>query len=294
MTRSWSWRRARRISLVLLGVYLLVVSCASPADHLILFPSTRPIDAGPAVQRDVDCNGLKIDVWTAQSPAVSKYTAPAGFVLEFTGNATRAEQIAQYVADRWKHQSIEAWVMNYPGYGQSEGGAKLKLIAPAALATYDALAKIADGRPIFLEANSLGTAAALCVAARRPIAGLVLQNPPPLQRLLVQHDGWWNLWLVAGPVALQIPSDLNSLTNGPKCRAPAVFLTADHDTLVPPYYHRLVIDAYAGPKRVITMTGKTHWDSVTGDDASRLDADIAWLWSRQASGNPLGTPTASR
>jgi hypothetical protein len=40
------------------------------------------------------------------------------------------------------------------------------------------------------------------VAANRPCAGLVLTNPPPLRNMILQRFGWWNLWLLATPVAL--------------------------------------------------------------------------------------------
>ena len=71
------------------------------ADRLILWPSTRAMDAGPARQRTVELNGKRIQVWTARSPALGDGNEPQGYVLEFCGNATRAEQIAQFVADRW-------------------------------------------------------------------------------------------------------------------------------------------------------------------------------------------------
>ena len=87
-------------------------------------------------------------------------------------------------------------------------------------------ARRAQGKRIFVTGRSLGTAAALYVAAHRPVAGLVLQNPPPLQSLILRRHGWWNLWLLAGPIAMQVPADLNSLRNAPKVTAPAVFVLA--------------------------------------------------------------------
>ena len=60
--------------------------------------------------------------------------------------------------------------------------------------------------------------------------------------------------------------------------APAVFLTGDADALVPPKYQQLVIDACAGPKRVIRMPGTTHWQPVTGQAESQLAREIDRLW----------------
>jgi pimeloyl-ACP methyl ester carboxylesterase len=275
-------RRRRRLLLrtilVVIPVYALVMTFGGCASRLLLHPSRHSIDAGGAVRRSVAHDGRQIEIWTARSPALREGRQPQAYVLEFCGNATRAEEIAQFVADRWKKHRVEVWVMNYPGFGGSDGPAELKAIVPSSMATYDALAAVACGRPIFIEANSMGTVPALHVAARRAVAGLVLQNPPPLRRLVLERYGWWNLWLVAGPIALQIPADLDSIDGARRASAPAVFLTGDADALVPPKYQQLVIEAYAGPKRVIRMPGTTHWQPVTGQAESQLAREIDRLW----------------
>ena len=124
--------------------------------------------------------------------------------------------------------------------------------------------------------NSLGTTAALYVATQRPTAGLVLQNPPAIRSLIMSRFGWWNLWLLAGPVALQVPKELDSPTNAAKVTAPAIFVLASDDTFVVPENQIKVVNAYAGPKRVIHMTGG-HNDGVSGQAMSELTAGFDWL-----------------
>jgi len=121
---------------------------------------------------------------------------------------------------------------------------------------------------------SLGTAAALYVAANRPCGGLVLANPPPLQNLILREFGWWNLWLLAGPVAIGVPSELNSLKNAPHCMAPAIFISSERDEVVPPKYHRKVIDAYGGPKQVIVLHGAGHNDPPEEEEERRIDSAV--------------------
>jgi len=79
------------------------------------------------------------------------------------------------------------------------------------VALYDRVAPIAGSRPIFVEGASFGTAVALSVAARRPVAGVILKNPTPLRELILGAYGWWNLWLLASPVAARIPADLDAV-----------------------------------------------------------------------------------
>src|SRR5262249_13184689 len=150
-----------------------------------------PIDAKGAEQFFFKHDSQSIEVFRARSPGVIQAGQPQAFMLEFCGNATRAESIAKYVADRWGDHAVETWVMNYPGYGQSTGSAAMGSIPGAALAVYDELVHRASGKPIFVSGNSLGTATALYVATMRPVAGMILQDPPPLQSMILQKEGWW-------------------------------------------------------------------------------------------------------
>ena len=272
--------RRRGVLVVLIGSYTLLMLFGGCANKLILFPSRQPIDAGTARRELISLGGdRKVEVWVDRSPGAAAQGAPAAYVVEFTGNATRAEQTASNAAWRWGERPVEAWTMNYPGYGGSTGSADLGAIPPAALAVYDHVAKVANGKPIFLVGNSLGTTAALYVATQRPTAGLVLQNPPAIRSLIMSRFGWWNLWLLAGPVALQVPKELDSPTNAAKVTAPAIFVLASDDTFVVPENQIKVVNAFGGPKRVIHMTGG-HNDGVSGEAMRELTAGFDWLMSK--------------
>jgi pimeloyl-ACP methyl ester carboxylesterase len=236
------------------------------ADRLLLYPSRQPEDTRGLMRLEVPAPGGTVEVWkTRSAPADRPIDA---YLLHFIGNASRAEYEAQSLAEQTAGCSLEIWVVNYPGYGRSTGPAKLSLISPAALAVYDELAKHAGSTPIILSGRSLGTTAALYLAAHRPAAGIVLQNPPPLQRMILQHYGWWNLWLLAAPVALEVPSDLNALRTAPLAKMPAVFVLAEKDTVVPPPYAQMVVAAYGGAD---------HNDDVTGQSLAEFRNGIRWL-----------------
>ncbi len=246
------------------------------ADRLLLYPSTDYIDPAGATRREITTPKGTLEIWTARS-AIARTIEPKAYVLEFTGNATRAEAVASYDAALWNPRAVEVWAVNYPGYGRSAGRASLASIPPAALAAYDALAKHADGKPIYLSGTSLGTAAALYVAANRPAAGLLLRNPPPIRQIILNRYGWWNLWLFAYPLSLSIPRELDSLANAAKIQAPAIFLLADRDEVVPPPYQQKVLNAYAGPKQAITLRYANH-NTPLDDEALRdLAAGLNWL-----------------
>jgi hypothetical protein len=259
-----------------LWLVVVILFGSGCADDLLLHPTTKIADAHGAHRRMIFTGrDQQVEVFTARSPAAEKSGDAQAFVLEFTGNATRAEYITRYVADRWGDRPVEVWAMNYPGFGQSTGPAKLKSIAPASLAVYDELAKSAAGKPIIIEASSLGTCAALYIATQRHVRGLVLQNPPPLQRMILQKYGW----IVPSVVVAQIPVELNSLDNASKARSRAIFLTSGKDLTVFPEYQRMVVDAYAGEKHLIDMPDAGHNAQVKGKALEKLQNDLDWLWT---------------
>ena len=254
-------------------------------DHLILFPTRTPINAGGAIRRTIPFENGQLEVWIAQSRlARSKGTADM-YVLRFYGNADRAERWPAEEAEMWNDRAVEVWGMNYPGFGGSTGPARLSRIGPAALAAFDEVKRHAANRPIVPFGTSIGATAALHLAASRPagIAGIILQNPPPLREMILRRFGWWNLWLLAGPVALQIPKDLDSIANAKAIQTPAIFLLAEKDEVVPPHYHKLVVEAYAGEKRVIQLPGAYHNDPIESAALANLNNAVDWLLTKASS-----------
>ncbi len=253
--------RGRIATWALLPLALIVMgSCAFSPDRLILYPSTAPLGSIGAARRTVSFEGGDLEIWTSRSRFHATGARPDAYFLRFYGNADRADPNVGIEALEWKGRPVEIWGVNFPGYGGSTGPATLRRIGPAALAAYDALKTVAGDRPIIVYGTSLGTTAALHVAVHRTVAGVILQNPPPLRQIALRQFGWWNLWLIAGPIALRIPSALDSVGNARQVRAPGVFILSERDATVLPRFQQLVVDAYAGPKRVFTLPGADHND----------------------------------
>jgi len=243
-------------------------------DHLILFPTRAPINAGSAVRKTVPFENGELEVWTAQSQRARQLGRVDVFILRFYGNADRADRWAAMEAEMWNDRAVEIWGMNYPGFGGSTGPARLARIGPAAVATFDALKRHAANKgAVVVYGASIGVAAALHVAASRPaeIDGLILHNPPPLREVILREFGWWNLWLLAGPVALQIPRELDCIANAKATRAPGIFLLAEKDEIVAPRFHRMVVQAYAGEKHIIELRGAHHNDPIEGTALADLN-----------------------
>ncbi len=263
--------RIGRIAALLVAI-ALSTSCL--ADKLLLWPQ-RSAAAPNATLEQLHRPAGTLEIVVARS---APHREPTAFVLRFYGNGQLANQIADEAA--WfPAAAIEWWGVNYPGYGGSAGPATLARVAEAARDAYAALAKKANGRPIIIIGNSMGTVAALHVAAREPVTGLVLQNPPPLAELILRRHGWWNLWLLAVPTAAQIPESLDSIDNAARVRAPALFLSSAKDSVVPTSYQDRIMKAYGGNWEMLAMPGG-HNDPRPEWVEQRIVATItAWIGS---------------
>lgn len=257
---------AHRGLLAVLG-WVVLGGCVNLADKLILWPPGAETTSGATRELVATPRGA-IEVFVARS---DRDREPEAFVLRFYGNADLANRWIADEAAAFGDAALEFWGVNYLGFGGSEGDATLSNVALSARAAFDALAVRAHGRPIIVIGSSLGTTAALHVAARRGVAGLVLENPPPL-RQLVLHHGWWNLWLLAWPVSRQVPDELDSIANARRCTAPAVFISARRDRVVPVAYQQQVMDAYRGDWRVFDVDAD-HNDLVP--DAVQAEVRVA-------------------
>jgi uncharacterized protein len=275
--------KGRRVLALLIGaIYLAVAPFVHLADRLILFPSTYGIDAGTATRRLIPFQNGQLEIWTAQSQLAQKTGRADAYVLRFYGNADRADRWVATESDSFDGRAIEVWGVNYPGFGGSTGPARLVRLAASAVTAFDALKAKAGDRPIIIFAASIGTTAALHVAAQREVAGLILQNPPPLRQMILRQFGWWNLWLLAGPVALQIPPELDSIANAKAARAPAIFLLAQRDEVVAPRFQRLVVDAYTGEQRIIPLPDAGHNSPLNEAATAELHRALEWLLPRRA------------
>ena len=135
-------------------------------------------------------------------------------------------------------------------------------------------------RPVIVHGLSLGATAVLHVAKEaappHPPDALILEKPPALRSMILGRYGWWNLWLLAAPVAWGVPDSANSLSTAPDVECPALFLAATRDKVSPPRYVRQVFDAYAGPKRLVEAP-VGHNDAIGSREAPQLDAGLDWL-----------------
>ena len=94
--------RKRRVAVVVaLLSYTLLMTLGGCADFFILYPTTDKYVVAGTTRREVPVAGGKsVEVWTMRSEG-ARSREPEAYVLEFVGNASRAEGMAEFVAEEW-------------------------------------------------------------------------------------------------------------------------------------------------------------------------------------------------
>ena len=242
--------------LVVVALALVVPAAAWLAqDRLIFFPqpvvstSHLPVHAAPLEVAAAD--GTHLRGWILRGA-----TNPAPAVLYFGGNA---EEVSWTLADaRWPPEWTIVGI-NYRGYGGSEGKPGERELTADALAIYDALIARddVDRRRIVVFGRSLGTAIAVHVAARRPVAGVILVSPfDSLAAVGRDHYAWL-------PIALLLKHRFEALGDARTVQAPAAVIVGEADSIIRAERSRALFDAWAGPKT---------WREVAGADHNTLGA----------------------
>jgi pimeloyl-ACP methyl ester carboxylesterase len=149
------------------------------AQRRLLYPRPR----GPALTRAVEgilhvqiagADG-PVHVWHAQSHAPNGSARPA--IIFAHGNGERAEDWLDQFGDL-QAAGLDVLIVEYPGYGIAEGAPTQTSITNAILAGYDWLRDQQGlrGERIVAYGRSLGGGAAAQLAARRPVAALILES----------------------------------------------------------------------------------------------------------------------
>ena len=184
------------------------------------------------------------------APSASHGSAPG--LLWFYGNGENVAGIWPVVR-AFRPPDVAALVVDYPGYGASGGKASEARLYEAAQAAYDALIAKPEVDPsrIVIYGRSLGSAVATWLAARRPVAGVVLESPFTNAREMARQQ-----YRIFPSFVLRLK--LDNLTNVAAIDAPLLVFHGTRDQLVSPSMGRRVADAARGRAEYVPIEGAGH------------------------------------
>ena len=171
-------------------------------------------------------------------------------VVYFGGNA---EEVSWMLRAAMRETPGTGWLLvDYRGYGSSGGKPSEAALVADGLVLFDHARRALDARRIVLFGRSVGSGVAVQVAAARRADGLILVAPYDSLTSLGQHH------YPLLPVRWLLKHRFDSLAAAREVQAPALFLVAAHDEVVPPVHSRRLFDAWGGPKRWVALEGAGH------------------------------------
>jgi pimeloyl-ACP methyl ester carboxylesterase len=257
-----------RVCLALAAIYVVLVAFMWHFQERIAFPAPR------GTVPDPQALGLAGERITTTLPdgttLVGWYLAPhhAGRgpgLLWFYGNGENIGAIWPVLRD-FRPPEAALLVLDYPGYGASAGRATEAGLRQAAEAAYAALAARPEVDPaqIVLYGRSLGTTVATWLAARRPVAGVVLESPfTNAREMSRQHFGLFPRFVLR----LQ----LDNLAAVAQIRSPVLVFHGTADRLVPFAMGQRVTRAAGGPAELVAIEDASHNETYARGGAAYRD-----------------------
>jgi len=238
---------------VVLGVPLLMWLFQ---ERLIFFQ--RPLESRPAQRPNVEEVAIPAgDGSTLRGWLVKGGVAPAPLVIYFGGNAEEVSWLVE-VAEKLAGWSL--LLVNYRGYGESEGKPSETALFTDSLAVYD-FARRRDGvdpQRIVAMGRSLGSGVAVYLASERPLRGVILVSPyDSLVEVGRRHYPFL-------PISLMLRHRFDSIARAPRVDAPLLCLAAAADGVVPTPHSRALFEAWRGAKTWREIPGADH-DSISGE-----------------------------
>lgn len=193
-------------------------------------------------------DSVRLHGWFVERPGASLVTL---FLHGNAGNLTY--RVANFESIPAAGSSL--LMIDYRGYGRSSGWPTEKGLYRDADASYDYLLK--RGYPagrIVLHGESLGTAVAVDLAARRPCAGVILQAP-----FTSAHELAGTVLPVLGPLLMW---SFDTKAKIGLLHAPIFIIHGDRDELMPQRMGRALFAIAPEPRIFWSVTGAGHNDLV--------------------------------
>ncbi len=242
----------------------LIVALARQAGlldrYFIFFPESEllatPGDHGLAYE-DVwidTSDGVRLHGWLVR-PSISG-DGSTRVLLWLHGNSGNIGHRAAAVAAMARGLGAPVMIIDYRGYGRSEGSPAEEGLYRDAEAAFDHIAARPEfsGSSIVVFGRSLGAAVAVELATRRQVEALVLESPFTSVSEMARLQ---NRFL---PSRLLVRARFDNLAKMPEVRAPVLVFHGTDDEIVPVDMGRRVYEEAPGRKRLFLLEGAMHND----------------------------------
>ncbi len=193
-------------------------------------------------------DGVKLHGWYA------KGEEPRVATLFLHGNAGNVTHRGEHIA-RLRRAGSAALVLDYRGYGKSEGSPSESGLLLDAHAGYDWLVNEGwSAERIVIHGESLGSTVAVLLAAQVPCGGVVLEAPFPSVQAVAG-----GILPVIGPL---VARGYNAGAQVTRIQAPLLVIHGDRDEIIAQRHGRRLFEMAVEPKTFWSVPGAGHNDLV--------------------------------
>ena len=261
MDAVWEYARA-----VLIGVLLVILFLRLFEDRLIYFPDQDAASDPHAQGLEVEdvflraADGVELHGWYAAAPG-ARSTA-----LFLHGNAGNLSHRIDHIFFL-RSLPVDVFALDYRGYGRSQGRPSEAGVYRDAEAAYDYLRRTrgVPAERLVVVGQSLGTAVAVELAARRPVAGLILEAAFPSARRVAQRVMWLPgvQWLVR--------TRFDSAATLRRLRLPVLVAHCTADPVIPYELGEELFQAANEPKSFVRFEANCHEPLYLADPKAYAD-----------------------
>lgn len=251
---------AKRMLYLLAGLYVALLILSFFSDSLIFLPHPSSYQDNTGILKITTHKGKKISAIYLPNPA-ARFT-----LLVSHGNAEDLGDDRSWLEDL-RQAGFNVLAYDYEGYGTSEGKPTEQAAYDDEDAAYEYLTSVLRTAPdrVIIFGRSVGSGPAVHLAARKSVAGLILQSPfvsafRVLTRIpLLPYDKFPN------------SKDIR------KIHCPVLIIHGDSDTVIPPWHGRKLFALANEPKRFVPVAGADHndLDAVAGKDYTTILQEFA-------------------
>jgi len=250
---------ARKIILLIAALYIAVTAIAFLMQERMMFfmPGIENERIRQIRQKHPEAEEVSVkthDSITLRGWLLHRNKAgPSPLLIYFGGNA---EEVSWMMEQKEVFTNWSMLLINYRGYGHSEGKPGEKALLNDALLLYDTFSKKEEIDPerIAVMGRSLGCAMAIHLSANRNIAGTVLISPfESMVNVSREHFPFL-------PTGLLMKHKFKMLPDASSAGNPMLTMVASDDEIIPPGHSKKLFDAWKGDKGMEIIKNAGHND----------------------------------
>jgi alpha-beta hydrolase superfamily lysophospholipase len=252
MSKKRGFLRALTRLLFIAGLtYLAVCAAVAWQKETLIFPhhgreraAGKSAPAGYETWWHTMADGTRIEAWWRPAPAAKNASGPAPAVMVFHGNGELIDDSRDF-ADVWHECGVGVLLVEYRGYGRSDGVPGVTTCKADSVEWYDRLAATPGVAKELILAHgfSLGGVFAAELAGVRPVAGLALEGTVASLREAARDRYVWIL-------LTRERFDAEAVLRALPAEVPVLLTHGRADYVVPFRHHGLLVAARPGATAV--------------------------------------------